>query len=98
MPGEGIFPMIEILDEAGNLWHKSKQRRDHLNQGVDGAHICVAFQCEICWMRNLEGREITPEDDFYVSLICRANLDAMTGMSKLTIATHRRTVAAKVER
>ena len=49
-------------------------------------------------MRNLEGREITSNDDFYVSLIRRANLDSMAGMSKLTIASHRRTICANVKR
>ena len=61
-----------------------------LNHGVKGAHLCIPFQCEICWMRNLEGRNprMGELDSTYVMCLRRANLDAMAGRAKLTIEKH----------
>ena len=42
-----------------------------------------------CWMRNLENRDPTREDLPYVQCIRRANLDAITGMSRATVNSHR---------
>lgn len=75
---------------AQNPWHKEEVRQRRLNEGVAGAHICIPFQCENCWMLNLEGRNIRAGDDSYVMCIRRANLDAISGRSHLTIAEHRR--------
>ena len=51
--------------------------------------MCIPFQCETCWMRNLEGRDpIEGRDDIYMSCLRRANIDAMLGKSSLTIANH----------
>ena len=53
--------------------------------------MCIPFQCEVCWLRNLEGRDPIPGgDDVYLACIKRANLDAMLGKSPLTIRNHAR--------
>jgi len=45
---------------------------------VEGAHLCILFQCEVCWFRNLEGRDPRGESDsVYLACIRRANLDTM---------------------
>jgi hypothetical protein len=62
-----------------------------LGQGVDGAHMCIPFQCEFCWLRNLQGRDaVLGLDDAYLACIKRSNLDAMLGKSALTIQNHAR--------
>jgi hypothetical protein len=48
----------------------------------------MPFQCEICWIRNLEDRDPTPEDINFVRDIRRANLDAMSGKAVSTIEGH----------
>ena len=53
-------------------------------------HCSLPFQCEVCWMRNLEGRNPTRGDEAYVQSIRRANLDAMAGKARGTIRAHRR--------
>lgn len=87
--------MAEIKDEAGNPWHKEEERKQNLNHGVDCAHLCIPFQCECCWLVNLEGRLPRPGLDDPLVMACRrVNLDAMAGYSRLTIAGHRRETAA----
>ena len=51
--------------------------------------MCIPFQCEVYWIRNLENRDLIPgRDDVYSACIQHANLDAMLGKSPLTIASH----------
>ena len=60
-----------------------------MTHGVDGAHASIPFQCEGCWMVNLEGfRPVPGLHDTYIQYIRRANLDSMVGGSKLTMAAH----------
>ena len=91
---QGDFPAfqtIAIEDDLGNPWHKEEERQRRLNQGVDGAHMCIPFQCDVCWMRNLEGRDpVAGRDDVYMACIKRENLEAIMGKSTLTIANHAR--------
>ena len=89
--------MTEIKDEEGNLWHNSEARMKRLNTGVKGAHACIPFQCETCWMRNLEGRDISKGDEAYVMCLRRANLDAMAGKAKKTILSHKDEVIRTVK-
>jgi hypothetical protein len=66
--------------------------------GREGSHLCIPFQCELCWICNIEGKEPTPErDDLYITCIRQANLDAMLGKSPLTIKAHRRETLAALE-
>ncbi len=83
------FPMVAIEDKLGNPWHREEERQRRLNQGVDGAHMCIPFQCKTCWMRNLERRDpVVGDDHVYVACLKCANLDAMLGKSPLTIQNH----------
>ncbi len=88
--GPTKFPMPAILDEAGNAWHKEEEQRRRMMEGVDGSHLCIPFQCKLCWYCNLEGRDPVPgQDDVYLTCICRVNINAMLGKSPLTIRAHR---------
>lgn len=66
-------------------------------KGVAGAHAIIPFQCEMCWIHNLEDHEMQDADFFYAPLIRWANLDAMSGMPKLTIDSHCRAIMANVK-
>ena len=75
--GEGKFLIRAMKDKEGNIWYKEEQRAQRLNQGVRGAHVMMPFQCEDCWMVNLEGRYPVPGlDEAYVMCLHRAYLDA----------------------
>ena len=81
--------MFQVADEGGNVWFNQQKEEDRMNHGYRGAHVVMPFQCEACWMINLERR--LPEeglDDVYVSIIRRANLDAMAGRAGGTASTH----------
>jgi hypothetical protein len=59
-------------------------------EGVKGPHLCIPFQCELCWFRNIEGQyPMAGKDKVYLMCIKRVNLDAMLGKSPLTIRFHR---------
>ena len=65
------------------------QRKITLTTGTGGAHVAIPFQCEARWIINLERRlPMASLDDMYVSIIRRANLDAMAGRAKSLIAGH----------
>ncbi len=98
--GQGLikFPAVVIQDVAGNPWHKESKCQEQMRTGVEGAHLCIPFQCEVCLVRNLEGRDPRGEsDEVYLVCIMRANLDAMLGKSPLTIRAHRRETIAVFE-
>ncbi len=60
--------------------------------------MCIPFQCEVCWYRNLESKDAeVGRDDVYLACIRRSNLDAMLGKSALTIANHARESRAAVK-
>ena len=70
-------------------WYKQGQREERINHGVKGAHASIPFQCERCWLLNLEGRlPADGLDDMYVTYIRRANLDSMGGRARYTIEAH----------
>ena len=82
----------------GNVWFKQEQRTRRINHGVGGAHASIPFQCEGCWMINLEGRLPEPGlDDAFVMCLRRANLDAMGGRAKTTIMAHANAVSRLVQ-
>lgn len=80
--------MLDLRDEAGNVWHTQEKRVKRLNSAVRGAHLILPFQCETCWIRLLEVREPGPEDSIFQMCIRRANLDAIAGRAKSTIDAH----------
>jgi hypothetical protein len=96
--GIGKFPLRTTEDEAGNAWFKQERRAQRINQGVKGAHASIPFQCEGCWILNLEGRPRGDEsNDVYVMCIRRANLDAMGGQAISTIQAHAAAVSRTVQ-
>jgi hypothetical protein len=87
--GKGKFPMFQVTDGGGNNWHNQQKEEDCLNHGCTGAHVVLPFQCESCWMINLERCLPVPGlDDVYVFVIRQANLDAMAGRAKSMITGH----------
>ena len=91
--GQGIikFPTVVMKDVAGNPWHKESDCQEQMLTAVEGTHLCIPFQCKVCWLCNLEGRDPRGKsDDVYLACIRRANLDAMLGKSPLRIRAHRR--------
>ena len=76
-------------DYLGNLWFKQEAHEHRLNHAVKGAHAVIPFQCEDCWLLNLEGRlPVAKLDDTYKMMIRRANLDAIAGRAESTIKSH----------
>ena len=76
-------------DASGNVWYQQEDREFALNHGAAGAHASIPFQCERCWMLNLEGRlPIDGRDEAYMMMIRRANLDAMSGRAASTSKSH----------
>jgi hypothetical protein len=64
---------------------KRNNRREY-SKGVEGGHLCIPFQCRVCWMRNLEGRDpIEGVDNCYMACIKHANINAMAGKLPFTI-------------
>ena len=90
--------ITEIQDKAGNVWYKEEARKKRLNEGVNGAHICIFFQCELCWVRNLEGKDHIEGDEKYIMSLIRAQLGALSRKSHLSIKGHQRVVVAKARR
>ena len=86
-----------VTDAAGNLWHNQEQREERLNRGVRGAHAAIPFQCEQCWIVNLEKRlPVSGMDDMYIMVIRRANLDAMAGRAETTLIAHSNSILRTV--
>jgi len=82
----------------GNVWFKQEQRTKRMNHGVRGAHASIPFQCEVCWMINLEGRLPEPGlDDAFVIGLRQANLDAMGDQARTTIVAHANAIGRLVE-
>jgi hypothetical protein len=90
--------MPGIVDEEGNPWHNKEAQHRQMMEGVEGSHLCISFQCKLCWYQNLKGRNPAPgRDDMYVTCIKQANLDAMLGKSSLTIRAHRSKTLASLQ-
>ena len=69
-----------------------------MNHGVRGAHTSIPFQCEVCWMINLEGRLPEPGlDDAFVMCLRQANLDTMGDQARTTIVAHANAIGRLVE-
>jgi hypothetical protein len=80
---------VMLRDDDGAVWEGQEERSGRLNTAVAGVHSVLAFQCEICWIRNLESRDLDPiAYRNYISCIRRANLDAINGRAAGTIKNH----------
>jgi hypothetical protein len=80
---------VILKDDDGEVWEGHDAQAARLNTVVAGVHSALAFQCEICWMWNLETRD--PDaiaDRDYIVCIRRANLDAMNARAADTIKDH----------
>jgi hypothetical protein len=81
--------MASLVDEDGHLWEGQDARASRLNFGVEGVHAVLPFQCELCWFRNLEGKDpVMSVHNLYLKCIRRANLDAMNAKARTTVAHH----------
>jgi hypothetical protein len=83
-----MFPMSVLRDEDGVELETQTKRLDCLNKGYKGVFTVLPFQCETCWMRNLENRNPSALDKKYVQCIRRANLGAMAGRARSTVEAH----------
>jgi hypothetical protein len=80
---------VILRDDDGEIWEGQESRSARLNTGVAGIHCVIAFQCEVCWIRNLEGRDADPiADRNYLVCLRRANLDAMNARASSTVKSH----------
>ena len=54
------FHIAEPENDEGVVW---KRKRDELrfNVGRDGDMLLSPFQCDLCWFRNLIGRDLAKE-------------------------------------
>ena len=81
--------MANLLDDDGVVWEGQAARAARLNFGVEGVHAVLPFQCEICWFRNLEGKDPSlSQHSVYLKCLRRANLDAMNAKARATVAHH----------
>eukprot|EP00804_Cyclotella_cryptica_P022763 CCRYP_004986-RA/>CCRYP_004986-RA protein AED:0.37 eAED:0.37 QI:0/0/0/1/0/0/2/0/452 len=54
----------EVLKDDDSVeWEGQAARDARLNTGLPGAHVVFPIQCEVCWIRNLEGRNPDPIGD-----------------------------------
>jgi hypothetical protein len=81
-----IFPTSTIKDKLGNAWHKEAKHQRRLTQGVEGAHLCISFQCGSNWR---QGQDL--------ACIKHANLDVLAGKSPLTIVAHLRETTTMIK-
>ncbi len=89
---------MAVKDQLEKPWHKEEERQRRFGLGIDGVHLCTPFQCEQCWMRNLEGRDPnTVEDKCFLACIRRANLNAILGKAPMTILNHLRKTKAAIK-
>ena len=76
-------------DEEGFDWRPLDDQLRYC-QGRDGDHLLTPFQCDLCWFRNLQGRDPLADDPKDTLLSCcirRANLDALWGREPHTVAS-----------
>ncbi|KAL3780370.1 hypothetical protein ACHAWO_009694 [Cyclotella atomus] len=96
--GQDRFPLAMLHDDSDTEWVKQGRRATRLNTACDGVHSVMTFQCELCWVRNLAGRDmVLSADEQLRQCIRRANLDAFAGQAKSTIASHVRGVRRSVQ-
>jgi hypothetical protein len=74
-------------DELGFEWGP-KEDAKRFREARPGDHLLVTFQCDLCSFRNLTRRSpslTSPQDDFLLCCIHRANLDAVWGRESTTV-------------
>ncbi len=76
-----------LTDDDGFDWRPVEDSFRY-KQARDGDHLLTVFQCDLCWLRNLQQRDPLPQldrDDLLLCCIRRANLDAVWGREPLTV-------------
>jgi hypothetical protein len=76
-----------LTDDDGFDWRPVEDSFRY-KQARDGDHLLTAFQCDLCWFRNLQQRDPLSQldrDDLLLCCIRRANLDAVWGREPLTV-------------
>ena len=76
-------------------WKRRKLEERKFKQGIDGAFLIFPFQCELCWFRNLEGRDPRSHsmmDDRILAYLRQVNLDGIWSRSESTISGVKRGV------
>jgi hypothetical protein len=75
-------------DDDGFDWRPTKDLSRY-KVAQNGDHLLTTFQCELCWFRNLQGRNPVADlvaDTLLLCCIRRANLDAVWGREPHTVA------------
>jgi hypothetical protein len=81
------FHINQLNDEDGNPMYDCESDNARYKQGVDGAHLMIPFQCDLCVYRTLFKRDPTSTvaDIENLRVIRRMNLDAIWSREPSTI-------------
>ena len=85
------FHIAEPENDEGVVW-KRKKDEFRYKRARNGDMLLSPFQCDLCWFRNLMGRdpmENKMSDKFLLVFIRRANLDMLWSASPYTVNTNR---------
>lgn len=81
-------------DDLGNAWVKTSDQ-DRFLCGRNGDNLLFPFQCDLCWFRNLKGRDpdyTSISDSTLLKYIRRVNLDGMWSREPSTIRSNLKAV------
>jgi len=81
------FFVSVTTDDDGFDWRPPADLQ-HYKVARNGDHLLTPFQCDLCWFRNLQGRnpfEDDPKDTFLLCTLRLANLDALWGRESQTV-------------
>jgi hypothetical protein len=73
-------------------WKGKHRAKDDFLVGRNGDHTLLSFECDLCIIRKLKGRDPDPDsnrDDLCQAAVRRVNLDAMWARSKHTVQGQR---------
>ena len=87
------------MDDEGEVWVKPGDET-RFEQGHEGDHLFYPFQCDLCWFRNLKGRdpvERNGQDTLFLITIRRIILLGMWGSEPSTTNAHRLNVIRGVK-
>ena len=86
------------MDEDGVPMYEKAEDEFRYTQGIDGAHLTVTFQCDICIFRSLFNRDPieSTDDKDSLSVIRRMNLDAIWSREPSTIQNNLRNLSKMI--
>ncbi len=85
-----------IKDEEGFHWGRAADSKRHTS-ACDGDHLVTPFQCDLCVLRNLQGRNPGVHDTLLLECIRQVSLDALWGRETATVDSTRRAVTQTVK-